>query len=517
MSFTKLNFGEHTQLLAYATSGLAAVALLTSCHTRTSHDADHSNPMAEFAPNGIPMDWGRLNPPSGVPVGNEALLANAAALALNTAAAITDRTTGWPQGSKATDAVAAVPLQFFSNDSAGENHPFGDGQKNASLGWPGWQLGAKPRPPLLATLVTVQMGVSGSASPANAHLIVIEADARILGSDGTPSGLPAAIGGEIADDSGQILKLSLALDVKQGVYRGIVTLAEGFAQIQLGATAQYPADFTAGPEWLNAANDRFAWPRLKLKLTASESKLPTGTWPLLFRFPSDQSDTAVGRLPDAEQRFANRGINETPYTEPGSTKPPIELMRSWYDAQPADNQLTEFHGALGGPGVHHEFFDGKKKVRTASGGVDTWVVKEPIGNIQLLFTCFAARDPGSEAQWGVPSGAGWHSIGHELPGQHRSQWTFGETIVNGFEASGIFAGWGVRAPNPDVSESPFGAKDIATFRVLRKGESFTTARTHFHWYAVDAARPVCTSIWKHVNCPEGQNSFDDKSLQCKSN
>jgi hypothetical protein len=132
-----------------------------------------------------------------------------------------------------------------------------------------------------------------------------------------------------------------------------------------------------------------------------------------------------------------------------------------------------------------------------------------IGKNQILFTCFDARDTNQEAQWGVPSGAGWHSIGHELPAPN-DQWTYAETVVNTLEKSGIFAGWGVQTPYPFSEQSPFDAKDVATFRVLRSGEVFTTAKYHFHWYAIDAAKKACTTIWKHMGCP----LRSDRHLHC---
>ena len=94
----------------------------------------------------------------------------------------------------------------------------------------------------------------------------------------------------------------------------------------------------------------------------------------------------------------------------------------------------------------------------------------------------------SSTAGGVPSGAGWHSIGAP---------TNAETIVNNYEATGILAGWAVETPYPFAGEAPFAAKDVATFRIVRHGEAFTTARGHLHWYAVDSTNPVCVTIWKH--------------------
>lgn len=188
-------------------------------------------------------------------------------------------------------------------------------------------------------------------------------------------------------------------------------------------------------------------------------------------------------------------------------------MKVWLDAQSPSAKVADFYPASGNSGVHDHFTDSSNhQSHTATGGVDTYVLKSKVGHAQILYTCFDARNPTNEAQWGVPSGAGWHSIGHELPHPNNTpdKWTFGESIVNTLEKSGIFAGWGVRTPYPFSEEAPFEAKDVTTFRVLRSGEVFTTAKSHFHWYAVDAAQKVCTIIWKHMDC----KLKSDRDLAC---
>src|SRR5690606_12672315 len=95
-------------------------------------------------------------------------------------------------------------------------------------------------------------------------------------------------------------------------------------------------------------------------------------------------------------------------------------------------------------------------------------------------------------------------------GRSKDEWTFAETVVNSFERAGIFAGWGVRTPYPFAEDAPYEAKDIATFRVLRSNEAYTTAKSHFHWYAVDASQKICTVIWKHLGCA----LVSDRELRC---
>jgi hypothetical protein len=506
---------SHVPSVACAGLLLASATTMTHCRTRNHDHHGGSKPKAEFAPNGVPLDWGRLNAPPDSPASEEAYLANAAAAALNTAASMTDRIEGLPKETRAVDATVGVPVQFFSNDGAGENHPFGDGQKNATLGWAGWPLAETKQPPLLGTLVRMESTGAGAA-PMTWQLLVVEPHETIVGPQQAAQP-PDAIFGQITNEKGDAFVFPLTRDASSKRYRGILVLQPNGVSIDLSAKDSYPAAISKGPAWLSPMTEPFGWPQLALKLSATQDSWTNPAWPLLFRFPSQKATDATMALPSDERTFNGKLISAPPYAESDTQGPPVERLRRWYDAQPEPQRPTDFFGGLGDPGVHHEFFDGAQKKRTSTGGVDTWVVKQNIGKTQLLFTCFAARDPKSEAQWGVPSGAGWHSIGHALDNQPRSQWTFAETIVNGFEDSGIFAGWGVRAPNPQVRQAPYGANDVATFRVLRQGESFTTSRTHFHWYAVDASRPVCTSIWKHLNCPEGQNGFNDQNLTCSAN
>jgi hypothetical protein len=273
----------------------------------------------------------------------------------------------------------------------------------------------------------------------------------------------------------------------------------------MASTPAYPSSTAEGPAWLTALSNPWGWPKVRVRFFVASNSGDTKFWPVLFRFPSQSIDQAHSSLPAGQNAFASSGrpISVPPYTSAtfATSATSSEHLKSWFDSQPASAKLADFYPAVGGSGVHNHFSNSTgQKVPTATGGVDTYVIKDKVGNTQILYTCFDARNQQAEAQWGVPSGAGWHSIVHDLHGQSTDNWTFAETVLNSFETTGIFAGWGVRTPYPFAEATPYEAKDVVTFRVLRANESYTTAKGHFHWYAVDASQKICTVIWKHLGC-----------------
>lgn len=477
-----------------------AAVLLLSCQSRSFVAA---RPAAEFARDGIPVNWGTLDP-SPLPVGGsgnpgrEAALANAAAAALNRAAILPTLLDGLPADTKMLDGIASAPLHFLSNDDDPANHPFGDGQKNASFNWPSWS-GSPSRPPALFTLTRAD----GGAGIGIFHVFIVEVAAGVFPDE---ANRPERVRAQIADDSSKSVPFEVVKDAARGVYRGIFVLGRDPAGIS--AKQSYPAAIGAAPAWLLPLTDRYAWPRIKLRFEdRSLAQSASGWMPVLFRFPIQPRQLAIASLPQDQRLFNGRPISDPPY-DPVEGVAAVTRLSQWYEGQAPDARVADFFGSVAGSGVHSQFKDSTGMVtKTATGGVDTYVLKSLIGNNQVLYTCFDARNPASEAQLGVPSGAGWHSIGHPIPGDR----TFAETVVNGFEKSGIFAAWGVRTPNPFEGDAAFGAKDVATFRVLRSGEAFTTAQGHFHWYAVDASQKVCATIWKHLRC----ELRSDRDLKCK--
>jgi hypothetical protein len=472
--------------------------VLTSCRTIPKND---SEPKAEFGPNGTPINWGSLQPMAQSPLAAESKLANAAAKRLNDAAVLKDLILGLPADMKIIDGIVSVPVKLLSHDQDGRNHPFGDGQKNGSVGWLGWS-DQNIEPPVTMTLAEAKTGsLDHRFLIIEPHLKMIESN---LGSTGN------TISGELSDEQGATFKFELVRDISRNVFRAIVVL--GSSLDGLAAKESYPSKFFQGPAWLSPLGDKWAWPRVKVRFFTEAKPDMKEFWTVLFRFPAQSVQEAQATLPTSAAVFSNSGrpILQPPFSTPSGLTASSSL-KSWFDTLPAGNKLADFFPASAGSGVHNQFADESGSVKkTASGGIDTYIMKEKVGKNQILYTCFDARNRQLESQWGVPSGAGWHSIGHDLSGQSQDNWTFAESIVNSFEKSGIFAGWGVRKPYPFSGNVPYGADDVVTFRVLRPDEVFSTAKHHFHWYAVDSSQKICTVIVKHLGCA----LKSDRELKC---
>ncbi|HET9482965.1 MAG TPA: hypothetical protein VFO79_03330, partial [Xanthomonadales bacterium] len=132
--------------------------------------------------------------------------------------------------------------------------------------------------------------------------------------------------------------------------------------------------------------------------------------------------------------------------------------------------------------VHAAFPQGGTPRITAVGGASTWVAQAPFKH---LYVCFDERAPAREAQYGVPSGAGWHHIGDN-----------GETIVASLEASPFVVGYAAAGKLP-VSAA-YGLDRATTYALLQPGQAFDTPQGAFHWYAVHQARKACVQIWVGV-------------------
>lgn len=130
---------------------------------------------------------------------------------------------------------------------------------------------------------------------------------------------------------------------------------------------------------------------------------------------------------------------------------------------------------------------------TATGGAETWVATSPFEN---LYVCLAPRALASEAEHGVPSGAGWHHIGD-----------LGETILSTLEGSPLLVGYAENTA-PAVGSGggfAYGLDRTATFALLQPGDAFTSAQNTFHWYAVHQKTAPCVQIWKHACVPDATN------------
>jgi hypothetical protein len=140
--------------------------------------------------------------------------------------------------------------------------------------------------------------------------------------------------------------------------------------------------------------------------------------------------------------------------------------------------------------LHAAFPQGSAPRITAVGGALTWVATTPFEN---LYVCLDPRDPVREAQYGVPSGAGWHHIGDA-----------GESIVSSLATTPLLVGYAEDVPATIASGGgvAYGLDRAATFALLQPGNVFTSPRGAFHWYAVHQATSPCVQVWKHACVPD---------------
>lgn len=472
--------------------GACLIASLTSACRTTDESSDAK---ADFTPTGIPLDWGHLQAGAASEV-PEALIANAAARRLTTAAGLGPRLSGLPDGAQITDAIVSIPAKLHKGDRV----PFGDGQTNRSLSWTGWNYATKDVP-----VAAYAAFVKGSGLDDVFYVIEVNFQTASLI---FPS-LGDKLYVQISTESDAAQWVSMARDEATQVYR---MLLPGPSLSGLGAGPDFPATVLPAPSWMTNGFDAFAWQRIKIQLSAhADGTSASDPFPLMFRFPSQTGEAAQASMPEGQRTFGTtgRGIGEPTFT-PQEGLLPVKALDGWFEGLHGTfdrSQIVSNDRAVYVPdqqgGVHHQYSDPDDHAhdhQAAVGKVVTYVVQDRPGGTEVLYTCFDARNPEQEGQWGVPSGAGWHSIGAP---------TNAETIVNNMENTGIFAGWGVQTPYPFDGNAPFDAKDVTTFRILRAGQAFTTQRDHLHWYAVDAQNQVCVTIWKHGCMPKS-----DRDLSC---
>ncbi|MEY3903601.1 MAG: hypothetical protein RL189_2907 [Pseudomonadota bacterium] len=181
----------------------------------------------------------------------------------------------------------------------------------------------------------------------------------------------------------------------------------------------------------------------------------------------------------------------------------------------------------------------KNSFPTAVGRNWTWLtnpensLNQPAqGPFKILYTCFEPRrvnkpptvdsacvgqpTEGTEAQHGVPSGAGWHLIGDPA-----------ETLFNSVERVPLMMAAGFAAPHERISLNPptggiaYGLKDVAVARWLHPDEAFLTARSkdptrpNFHWFLFHADEHVCTLEWVHPCVPDEASEPSFGGTSCK--
>lgn len=448
--------------------------LIIGCATRGYNQHQESQTRAEFKKDGVPVNWGNLSS-NAKALTLEAKMANVAALRLNRAADLKSYLEAAPSDLVIDDAVVSVPIKLLT----GSRQPFGDGQKNYSIALVGWPQ-QETMPPVVFT------AVFGRRGAAHFRVLITEVSQSFI--QMIHGATPPTIEGEFSDDKGNKNYVQLALDTKEKTYRAVI--AENAAgELKLKNTLAGVVSRMDG--WMPSKIDAKSKSSLRARF-GLPTKLENRYFPVLARFPHLSLNEFHNNLP-AAQRFLPNGRRavDAPYNAKQGTSE--STLSKWFNDSGRE-AIANFYPQF--PGVHHEYESHTGSVhRTATGAVDTYVLKEKAGGNEVLYTCFDARNQKEEANWGVPSGAGWHAIGEP---------TKAETILNNMESTGIFAAWGAQAPFSFQEASPFEAKDSIAYRVMRPLEAFTTLQGDAHWYAVDTASKPCVTIIKHVCKPKSE-------------
>lgn len=455
--------------------GAAALfSFLSSCKSRQFNAV----PSASFSPGGVPTDWGVTSVSSGVKA--EANLANVAAARISMAASVV-ADLGLGTEFKAHDGVVAIPVNLKNSDIK----PFGDGQTNSSPFLPGWT--ANGTVPVASTWFLIS---DSSSKIHNALMFDLSSDLVKMFSPGATK-----VEIEVSGEGLETKIYSMNEVAEEGVWRTFLLKSDllqkvGYQNPDYGSLNGLPDDL----ENLLSLSGK---PKVKVRPVLNDKK-ENRFFPILWRFPAKKQQDSFATLSPNHKFFSSgKSAIDVPFDASDIGNSANERLTSWGNRVASTLAYQGYNSS-----VHSEFKEPgtSQSTTTAVGGVQTWVVGEKLGGTEVLYTCFDARDKDKEAEFSVPSGAGWHSIGEP---------TNAETIINNLESEGIFSGWGVEVPYPFAEEAPFEAKDVATFRVLRAGESFTTLQNDFHWYAVDTADKVCTTILKH-----GCSIVSDTNLSC---
>jgi hypothetical protein len=441
--------------------------------------------LPEAGGQGVLQAWGGKNPSKWTA---EAILANATSSALNE---------GWSRAN-VRDVRVAVPVKMVYSRPA-ENwiaRPYGDGQTNASLEFPGWK---EKEPPLVASLISFESGDPVVAFRLSGKL------------GGKFDKLEIQYFVEQPAGSGKFVKRTaeVALQVQNGSRTGEWKVDPEKSWGDLGGSR---AVFVRPNGWNDWFPIDFRHPVVNTAELASAAKGLTASKnrPLLDPEKigvTNASSSSFARLMErSSKRSFGPGIN--PNSDPQ------------LDQQPYEPQ--DIHGRLPvGPQV----------LTTAVGKGWTWVLdKGANAPFKNLYTCFERRNPQAEAAAGVPSGGGWHEIGDAA-----------ETIINNLENGPVVVGMatGVPWPTPPSGEFAYQLTDVAVIRWLAPGEALVTGAgeqtwkeeavwrvngsnedrgmgpaggRNYHWFYFHSDREVCTQEWVHNCVPDAKNSL---GVRCK--
>ncbi|NBW83496.1 hypothetical protein EBR21_17245, partial [bacterium] len=261
-------------------------------------------------------------------------------------------------------------------------------------------------------------------------------------------------------------------------------------------------------------------------------------FPLTFRHPVTTSGRLIETIGSPQKNFppASGVVNPAKLDDPVRLKPEnanenafaralaLEIDKKW----PAGFNNSHYpacnvHGAFA---YNWNDMNAQKFTPTAVGRSWAWLTNpanvisdSKQGPFKMIYTCFEPRravapaepdstcrgqaNEGIEAQYGVPTGAGWHLIGDPA-----------ETILNSLEKSPLMMASGFAAPHERIAFAPpdhgmaFDLKDVAVARWLMPGEAFSTARSNdsarpnFHWFLFHGEEHSCIMIWVHHCRPD---------------
>jgi hypothetical protein len=350
----------------------------------------------------------------------------------------------WSQPDTA-DAVVAIPTHMQPSNL----NEFGDGQTDAAPSFQSWN---QSRPPVVATLVTKTDGSQQEVFRFDRALPISGSQLEAITQDGrggwsSPQPIQAS-----RDANGDLVA---TIDVPKGS-----ALADPNKM-----TLVHPQGW----------NDWFPI-RFQTQTTTAQA--------LLNSVPANMRTFSDGRPILDPMGVSVEGSGGAP----GDVFNKLESTSFGGDYNQTPWNPTDIHGRV------------PDNVVTSVGQGWTWVGDQSKTPFKLMYTAFDKRDPQAEAQFGVPSGGGWHEIGDPA-----------ETIINDLEPTPIPVGYTQGNPlpgGPPSGQFSYGLGDCATVRFLKPGEAFTVPQgtadqPNYHWYFMSGDKPVVTEEWVHPWRPPG--------------
>ncbi len=444
-----------------------------SKYWKSQQHAFHSKKTAQKrTPSSFPTQWSASLPWGGTNTNNwkaEAVLANAVNQALDSAYSESD----------VQDVQVSVPMKMIY----GNTRPYGDGQTNATMMFgDGW---TEKTPPLFAVWssysngsrkLRVQFHSMPGINLSQSGTLIYFSNRKKFTRSLSPK--------KISDQDYEMIWNTDQNSIKWG---DLFTHNVAYIQVP-GRGDWFPIDFR-------------------------QVSVPAQS--LLQQVPESKRAFGIGNLLDPE-KISVQG-------NPSSSTIPFDLLNQ-KNIGAANINATRYTPVVG---IHNNFSyqNGSTSV-TAVGNGDTTVMLPPSAPFKMAYICFDPRNPQAEAQFGVPSGGGWHEIGDAA-----------ETVFNTLEnaapifghASGIPGGL---LPSDQVPGSyAYGLTDVSVIQRLKPGQAIVTgagsttfqegysdsrgkgqaAGRNYHWFVFDQPHEVCAMEWVHPCVPGPGNNL---GLRC---